>query len=141
MSIWRSCRWEKEYFDTSTNNLADVNSFQECFYSWEPFGDPFGSIINIEKTQRLREVLMEKFSLEQPPDQRRIENLQDVLQVMDEILAIEDDSSWSDSEDIRPLSKSENVNLRQHQLLALRQHIQWVYDTFIHVPDINVSFK
>jgi hypothetical protein len=59
--------------------------------------------------------------------------------VIDEILSNKDESSWSDSEESRQLLNSESINLRQHQLLALRQHIQWVYDTFVNVIDVNVS--
>ncbi len=138
LRVWRPYRLEKEYLDTNNNALVDVTSFQECLYSWEPFGDPFGSVTSINQTQRLREELMDKFASEIPVDKRGIENLKDAIKVMDDILSSKD-SSWGDSEDVGCLSNGENVNLRQQQLLALRQHIQWVCDTFVNVPDVNVS--
>lgn len=139
LRVWRSCRWEKEFLDTNKNGLADVTAFQECLYSWEPVGDPFGSITSSEQTQRLREELIENFSLEIQPQEREIENFKQVIQVIDNILSNEHDSSWSDLEEMGRLSNVDSVNFRQHQLLALRQHIQWVCDTFVNVPDINVS--
>ncbi len=139
LRVWRPSRWKREYLDTNKNGLADVTSFQECVYSWEPFGDPFGSVTSSEQTQRLQEVLMENFALERPCHERGIENLREAIQVMDEILSGKYDSLWGDSEEFGRLSNGENVNLRQHQLLALRQHIQWVCDTFASVPGVNVS--
>jgi hypothetical protein len=141
LRIWRHCRWNKEYLDTKDNSLADMGAYQECLYSWEPFGDPFGSVTSSEQTQRLREELMEKFALAKPLQERGIEQFKQVINVIDEILSNKYESSWSDSEDSRQLFNGESINLRQHQLLALRQHIQWVCDTFINVPDVNVSFQ
>lgn len=140
LNIWRSCRWRKQYLDTRNNGIADVTSYQECLYSWEPFGDPFSSLTNSEQTQRLREELIEKFSLENPFSERGIENLQQAIQVINEILSKDGESSWGDSEETRSLSNGDNINLRQHQLLALSQHLQWVCDTFVNVPSVNVSF-
>jgi hypothetical protein len=140
LRIWRPCRWNKEYLDTKDNSLADMGTYQECLYSWEPFGDPFGSVTSSEQTQRLREELMEKFALAKPLQERGIEQLKQVISVIDEILSNKYESSWSDSEESRQLSNGESINLRQHQLLALGQHIQWVCDTFVNVPDANVSF-
>ncbi|MBD2279940.1 hypothetical protein [Aphanizomenon flos-aquae] len=139
LRIWRPCRWNKEYLDTKDNSLADMGAYQECLYSWEPFGDPFGSVTSSEQTQRLREELMEKFALAKPVQERGIKQFKQVISVIDEILSNKDESSWSDSEESRQLSNGESINLRQHQLLALRQHIQWVCDTFANVPDVNVS--
>jgi hypothetical protein len=98
-------------------------------------------VTSSEQTQRLREELMEKFALAKPLQERGIEQFKQVINVIDEILSNKYESSWSDSEESRQLFNGESINLRQHQLLALRQHIQWVCDTFINVPDVNVSFQ
>ncbi|MBN3889414.1 MULTISPECIES: hypothetical protein [unclassified Nostoc] len=136
--LWQPCRWGKKYLDTNTNALVEPTFYQEEIYSWEPFGDPFGSVTSSEQTQRLREELIEKFTLVIKPEKRGIEQFKQVIQVIDEILS-NDQSSWSDLEELGRLSNSDSVNLRQHQLLALRQHIQWVCDTFVNVPNVNVS--
>ncbi|MUG97090.1 hypothetical protein F7734_34040 [Scytonema sp. UIC 10036] len=141
LRVWQSCRWRREYLDTNKNGLADITSFQECIYLWEPFSDPFGSVIGTELTQQLREVLIENFALARPPHERGIENLKKAIEVMDTILSSKNDSSWGDSEEFGYLSNGGNVNLRQHHLLALRQHIQWIYDTFVGVPGVNVSLR
>lgn len=128
----------KKYLDINTNALVEPTFYQEEIYSWEPFGDPFGSVTSSEQTQRLREELIEKFTLVIKPERRGIEQFKQVIQVIDEIVS-NNESSWSDLEELGRLSNSDSVNLRQHQLLALRQHIQWVCDTFVNVPDVNVS--
>lgn len=136
--VWQPCRWKKKYLDTNTNALVEPTFYQEQIYSWQPFGDPFGSITSSEQTQRLREELIEKFTLARKPEKRGIEQFKQVIHVIDEILS-NDESSWSDSEEFGRLSNGDSINLRQHQLLALRQHIQWVCDTFVNVPNVNVS--
>ncbi|MEH1814814.1 MAG: hypothetical protein V7K26_24920 [Nostoc sp.] len=136
--LWQPCCWGKKYLDTNTNALVEPTFYQQEIYSWEPFGDPFGSVTSSEQTQRLREELIESFTLVIKPEKRGIEQFKKVIQVIDEILS-NGESSWSDLEELGRLSNSDSVNLRQHQLLALRQHIQWVCDTFINVPDVNVS--
>lgn len=136
--VWQPCRWKKKYLDTNTSALVEPTFYQEEIYSWEPFGDPFGSVISSEQTQRLREELIENFTLATKPEERGIKQFKQVIQVIDEILS-NDESSWSDLEQLGRLSNSDSVNLRQHQLLSLRQHIQWVCDTFVNVPDVNVS--
>jgi hypothetical protein len=138
LRVWRLCRWEREYFDTIKRHPAEVASFQECIYSWEPFGDPFGSVTSCEQIQRLRDVL-ENFA--PTPSERDIENLKNAIKVMDEILSNTDESYWGDSEAYGQNAYGEPVNLRQHHLLALRQHIQWVYDTFSCVPETNVTLR
>lgn len=136
--VWRPCRLEKKYLDTNKNVLVEPIDYQEEIYSWEPAGDPFGSVTSSEQTQRLREELIEKFTKEIKPENRGIQQFKQVLELIDEILS-NDESSWSDLEELGRLSNSDSVNLRQHQLLALRQHIQWVCDAFVNVPGINVS--
>jgi hypothetical protein len=109
LRIWRPCRWNKEYLDTKDNSLADMGAYQECLYSWEPFGDPFGSVTSSEQTQRLREELMEKFALAKPVQERGIKQFKQVISVIDEILSNKDESSWSDSEESRQLSNGESI--------------------------------
>ncbi|GAX35953.1 hypothetical protein [Nodularia sp. NIES-3585] len=141
LQVWRSCRWKKEFLDTNKNDLADVTAFQECLYSWEPVEHPFGSITSGEQTQRLTKELIENFSLGIKPEERGIEQFKKVIQVIDDILSHENESAWSDLEEFGHLSNYDSVNLRQHRLLALRQHIQWVCDTFANVPDISISLR
>jgi hypothetical protein len=140
LCVWLPCRWEREYFDITKRHPAEVTSFQECIYSWEPNGDPFSSVTSSEQLQRLREVL-ENFAPENTPSERGIENLKNALKVMDEILSNTDNSSWGYSEEYGQNANGEQVNLRQHHLLALRQHIQWVSDTFSSVPETNVTIR
>ncbi len=51
LRVWRPCRWEREYLDVNKQRPAEVTSFQECIYSWEPFSNLSDSIIHIEPTE------------------------------------------------------------------------------------------
>ena len=78
LRVWRPCRWEREYLDVNKQRPAEVTSFQECIYSWEPFSNLLDSITHIEQTETLREKL-ETFTPTYSPEKREIENLKGVL--------------------------------------------------------------
>jgi hypothetical protein len=138
--VWRPCRWEREYLDVNKHRPADITSFQECIYSWEPFSNIFDSITNSESAETLKISLLEDFAPAHPPGERVVEKLSKVINNIDDIL--QNGSDWTESQkEFRPLSDGKSLNLREHQLLALRQHIQWVYDTFKSIPYVNVTFR
>jgi hypothetical protein len=141
LRVWRPCRWEREYLDVNKQRPAEVASFQECIYSWEPFSNLLDSITHTEQTETLGEVL-ENFAPTHSPEKRKVEKLKMVIEALDNIIKDKDGSNWIDSQrELKQSPEGESLNLREHPLLALRQHIQWVYDTFKSIPHVNVTFR
>ncbi len=65
-----------------------------------------------------------------------------VIKALDNIIKDKNGSDWVYSQkEWRQLPDGESLNLREHPLLALRQHLQWVYDTFKSIPHVNVTFR
>lgn len=83
--VWRPCRWEREYLDVDKHRPADITSFQECIYSWEPFSNIFDSITNSEPAEALKRSLLEDFAPTYSPDKRGIDNLSKVINNIDNI--------------------------------------------------------
>jgi hypothetical protein len=141
ISVWRPVRWQREYFDVTHGKAADLYSFQESIYSWELLESPFDGIVDVANTQTIRSALMEKFAPEVAPTERRVGVLAEALAIIDEVLA-SGTSSWTDSQsDVEPDKEKPRINIKQHRLLALRHRLQWIYDTFNHVPNANVMFR
>ena len=142
LRVWRPCRWEREYLDVNKQRPAEVTSFQECIYSWEPFSTLSDSIIyTTERTETLRKVL-EDFAPTHSPEQREIGKLKMVITALDNIIKDKDSSNWITSQkELKQSPEEESLNLREHPLLALRQHLQWVYDTFKSIPHVNITFR
>lgn len=128
--------------DMNQGRSVDRTSFQESIYSWEPAESPLDSITSTEFTQPLQDV-MEQFSPEPElsPSKRSVAELRKVIQTIDGILANAEGAAWGESESSRRLPNGESVNLWQHRLLALRQHLQWVCDTFSSVPGANITLR
>lgn len=142
VSIWRPVRWHKEYFDVTQGKAADLDSFQESIHSWEILESPFDGIEDGNKTEMIRSAMVDRFAPEVPHTERKVEALAEILAMIDEVLA-NGTSSWSDSQsEIDPPEKDRlKISIRQHRLLALRIRLQWLYDTFHHVPNANVTFR
>jgi len=144
LKVWRPSRRDKEYMATDNEGPVELASLDECLYTWESSEDLFGSVIDQDQTERIREVLMTTFRPDKPIEERGVNRLDAVVRVMDEILVdngYDRRGSWLTSGHVGRSPAGEEVNLRQQGLLALRQHIQWVHDTFVHVPDAHVTLR
>lgn len=142
LTVWRPVRWNREYLDVKLGQPADLFSFQQSVYSLEIQESPFDGIEDAEKTEIIRAALLDKFAPEVPHTDRTIEALSEVLSLISS-LSQSGESSWSDSEQEQRLPGREksNIGLRQHRLLALRSQLQWLYDTFRHVPDASITIR
>jgi hypothetical protein len=139
VNVWRPCRWDRDYMDQQ--GPIDTRVIQECLYAWEPYEDVFGSISSPDRTTQLREALLERFAPLNSPEARDFTHLAAAIELIDQILAGEDESMWADSEARQAVSMNESINLRQHRLLAFRHHLQWIFDTFQHVLGVNLTVR
>ena len=98
------------------------------------------SINDSNQAEKLKEVLLENFAPIHSPEKREVKKLKMVIETLDDI--IKNGSNWVDSQrELRQFSEGKSLNLREHPLLAFRQHIQWVYDTFKNIPHVNITFR
>ena len=141
LQVWKPCRWDRQYLSSDTGAPATDEAFQECIYVWEPLGDPFACITAPEETRQLRDALIEAFAPGRPVGERAVEGLQKPLDIIDRILNTPGIVSWADSPYALRTSGEEVLHLRQHMLLALRQHLQWVLDIFKHAPRVSVTVR
>jgi hypothetical protein len=142
VSIWRPVRWHREYFDVTHRKAADLDSFQESIYSWELLESPFDGIEDGDKTESIRSALVGKFGADVPHTERQVEALAETLSLIDKVID-SGTSFWTDSQsEIEPPEKDKpKIGIRQHRLLALHVRLQWLYDTFHHVPNASVMFR
>lgn len=139
LRIWRPCRWDREYLDTATRGPAIAEHFQECLYSWSPPNSPFDCISDPDATERLRNALLDTFAPSNPSSERGLDAVATVITLIDEILEHESASSWAELAHTTRTTAGEQLQLRQHPLLALRHHLQWLFDTFKHAPSTSIT--
>jgi len=142
LSVWRPVRWSGRYLDVVKGKPADMSLFHEQIYSWEMQESPFDGIENAEKAESMRTALFDGFGLEKSPSQRGIEVLENVLSLLDGMLA-GGASSWTDStqEQELPDKQQSPVCIRQQRLLALRCRLKWICDTFRDVPKASITLR
>ena len=141
LSVWRPSQFKHKHMDVSLGSLMDVSNFHEQLYAWDTREDVLGAVTSVEETDKLREALVNRFSPEQQPQARKLEYISDVLAVIDHILSLKGASDWGDVQEERLLANDERIQLRQHRLLAFRQHLQWIFDTFSLIPDATITVR
>lgn len=141
LCVWRPSRFQHSHMNVENGFYMDGSLFHEQIYKWETKEDILGAVTNSDLTENLRIVLIDHFNPANSFELRRIKYLENSLRVMDELLSDKSFSDWGDVIDTRRIVTNEPLHLRQHKLLALRQHIQWIYDTFSLVPDANITIR
>jgi hypothetical protein len=124
-----------------TSSPVRPDSLQKCLYTWEPASDPFVGIYDSQRGRPIEDSLLDAFSTSKPMEQRGLDALQKPLALIDALLQTPGASSWSDSEHIIRTPLDEPLHLRQHTMLALRHHLQWILDTFEHGPQISITVR
>jgi hypothetical protein len=139
LNVWRPCRWEREYLNLENRGIALPDSFQECLYVWEACENPRDALTKPRDSDRFQEV-MELFLPEKTPLERSIAKLSCVCELLDDLLSLDEDI-WMESAMNITVFHENTITLRQNRLLAFRHQIQWVYDTFLTVPQANVTLR
>jgi hypothetical protein len=141
LQVWQNSRLKGVYIDSNSGKPVDMSVVYSPVYSWESPYDILASVADRERIDQLREALFDTFSIERTHQERNIKQVTNTLKLLDEVLSIPEQSSWMDAEETTLLANEERVNLRYHPLLAFREHLQWIYDTFSNMPDTSITIR
>jgi hypothetical protein len=122
--------------DVKEKGPADASRFLEEAYTWEPAESIWDGLGKAD-TDRLRELLVDGFSPDKLPEERKIENFRSVLEQIERIVA-EGRAEWKDCQQT---DESGDVNLRANLLLSFLHHLRWVCDVFADVPAISITVR
>lgn len=136
VTFWRPSRWERALLDIEERGPADGSRFLEEAYTWEPAESIWDSVEKAD-TDRLRELLVDGFSPDRPPEEREIETFRNVLEQIERIVA-EGRAEWKDCQET---DESGDVNLRANLLLSFLHHLTWACDVFADVPEMSITVR
>jgi hypothetical protein len=150
LTVWRACSWKQDYLNLLEGGCVEKTNFAEEIYSWRIYEDLYGSI-DSEKAENIR-LSFEEFdpaSLNFVNEEKyetffsafSIKKLQQPLKVIDSVLSASSESGWVMSKTSERISSSARIQLCQHPLLALRHHLQWIYDTFNGTPNTSITIR
>jgi len=140
LSVWRPVRWSDEFLDTREGRPADTAAFHESIYSWDLMDNPVDAIQDLDQSGMIEKEIFQQFAPEQPPQNRQIQKLHEKLEILDNILT-DHGAAWMDSAHSATSESGAEINLRMNRLLAFRQALQWVCDTFRDVPQASVTLR
>lgn len=136
ITFWRPSRWRRKLLDVKERSPADESRFLEEAYTWEP-AESIWDAVEKTDTERLRELLLEGFSPNKPPEARDIHILRNVLEQI-EAIATAGRAEWKDCQQ---LDEDGNTNLRANLLLSFLHHLTWLCDVFADVPGISITVR
>jgi hypothetical protein len=144
LTVWRPVRWSRRLLDAKEGRPVDPSCYHESVYRWDMQENPLDAVTDPALSQKIDECLFQGFQPERSPEERSI----DILEAKASVLDDEVRSSaglWMSSEQRCPSRAGADddaaVCLRQNRLLAFRQVLQWVCDTFRSVPGACVTLR
>ena len=116
--------------------------FQEQIYSWSLREDAFSGVSDDKVRESLREKLVEQFSDDKPPSERKLNGLQRFIDLVDEALeAKQVDPVQSEDLESEHAEPGDSSQIEINSLLALAIHLKWVIACFSQLPGISVTVR
>ena len=104
---------------------------------WQTREDPFAGVADDESRRKLRELLIERFAAAKPPSERRFSRLTDfIVEATRQIEA--DGAEWTVSQEA---GDDDDQPVRLNTLLAVRNHLDWLCQTFAEQPGVSVLIR
>lgn len=122
---------------SSMKQLAPENSgLHKEVYGWRMVEDPFGGVVDVEKRNELKQLLLDALSIDLQPSERSIATLRAFVQKSQVVL----DSGkveWSGSQS----AVHEDEERRINSLLAFTNHLSWLIDVFEEQPGVSITVR
>jgi len=119
--------------------INNETPLHEEIYSWQPQIDIWASTMASEQTNKLRQSL-EAFNPYASPHERSVGSLTGVLGELARAIQ-ESPNIWADCEQQVEHESGREVQYRTNTILALRNHLLWVYEVFKNVPGASVTIR
>jgi hypothetical protein len=123
LSVYRRIKRLNEFFEPEEE--------EQTLYSWAAQEDLFAAAPT-EATERIRNAFPDASQSLTLPE------LEDLIQTIGRSLS---EATWSVTQEARRLPNGATLNLRLHGLLAFKRHLQWIRDTFEHIPNMQVRLR
>lgn len=139
VTFWRPSRWDRSVYDKESCGPAEQGRFLEEVYTWKlaESASVWNGIVEPDTTERLTKLLMDDFSPDRKPEERKIETLCSAMEQIREIV-VNGKSMWSDCGQDESV---EEVDLRANLLLSFLHHLTWLCDILMNVPGISVTIR
>ena len=135
ITFWRPIKWERNLLDLEKRDMVEISRFCEEAYIWTPAANVLDSITDYDAREKLNEMLVVRFSPDKPVDERKVNDLQNVLIFIKELIAGKK-SEWSSCS-----QKYDDSLIQANLLLSFLNHVEWICDIFANVPGISITIR
>jgi hypothetical protein len=136
ITFWRSIHWERRLLDGKEGGLAEQERFLEEIYTWSPASSIWDVIIDKDVTEQLRASLLEGFSPDKLPSERKIEHFRGILEDIEKIIKSKQ-TDWGKIN--QPIDNGEDDVLSANSVLSFLHHLTWLCNIFADVPEISIT--
>jgi hypothetical protein len=154
LSVWRPARLGRQlhYFPEvgesiaaqhdPTGRLLEHSALQEELYLWDPGKEDIWSSIKDSKIEEsFRDSFLRPFAPSLAPKSRSLAAFGAALMQFRKTAGPALSASPWALANQEALFGGERVNLRTHSLLAVLNHLSWIFATFEHVPGASVTIR
>ena len=122
---------------SSMKELAAENSgLHKEVYGWRMVEDPFGGVLDSDRREELKALLLDALSIDIQPSQRSIFSLRAFVDRAQAVMA-SDRVEWSDSQS----AAIDDEEHRLNSLLAFTNHLSWLIDVFEEQPGVSITVR
>jgi len=125
------------------NNYAPVvnEELLEQVYAWDTGSNDILAACTKNVSELITDKLFMPFSSNVHPDQRTVDLFQISVREIIDNLEKQDETHWTDSEEIAIWEGGDDVNLRSNLAHAALWHFHWVASVFLDVPRASVLIR
>ena len=148
LSIWRPAMMDRRFLYGSSN-AGDQRVFVpieddlllEQIYAWDTGPSDFLGSCSSVVEQQLKERLIVPFGSNNVPAKRTIHRFGDTVNDLLTDHTVQTETFWTDCQEIVKSDRSDDINLRANQALAVLRHFYWVASVFLDVPRASVLIR
>ena len=148
LSIWRPVMIDRRYlYETSQTDNEDIfvpvdnGRLLEQVYAWDAGANDVLGACSSAVGKKIKERLVDPFASSEIPENRTIWHFQEAINSILTDRDVQNETHWTDCQEIVESSGGDEVNLRANIALAMLQHFHWVSSVFLDVPRASVLIR
>lgn len=151
LGVWRQLRFGRElYYVNSGGGPAEnhvvvdaspIDRLYEQIFSWSPVEDVWGGIHESEVREDLRLRFLSAFRYDVDPTERGIPAMVDFVGHLRTVAMRSDCTAIIDGRTIMGDGPTAGTNIRFVPTLAFLNHLQWIVESFMEVPNVSIMVR
>lgn len=143
LDVWKPARLDKQlaYGEETVVRELHAEHLHEQVYSWKLKGDVWTALSGDDVGDKLKEDLISGFDCSLPPEDRDLSKMKSLIDRLVAFLHNETNRQWQTWPQSTNDDNDQDCLYQVQPLLALCQHLKWIYDIFQDVPGASITIR